>query len=67
MLMARRMVSGPGLVNIFDQEFGGEAEIFAAALVEAGGARVAIDGAVIGESVLLANQFGVAPIEEILF
>jgi hypothetical protein len=59
--------AGPCLVNIFDKEFGGEAEILAAALVEASGARVAIDGAVIGESVLFANQFGVAPIDEILF
>ena len=52
----------PCLVNIFDKEFGGEAEILAAALVEASGARVPIDGAVIGESVLLADQFSIAPI-----
>ena len=62
-----RVWAGSGLVNILDQELGGEEEIFTAALVEARCASVTIDGAVIGEFVSLAEQVGVAPIEEILF
>jgi hypothetical protein len=59
--------AGLGLVNILDQKFGGESEVLAAALVEAGGAGVAIDGAAAGELIFFAEQFGIAPIEEILF
>lgn len=58
---------GLGLIGVLDQELGGEAEVLAAALVEAVGARVTIDGVVVGEFVFLADQVGVAPTEEGLF
>ena len=59
--------AGLGLVGVLDEELGGEAQVFATALVEAGGARVAIDGAEIWLSVILVDQLGIAPGEEILF
>src|SRR5271155_1114956 len=59
--------AGFGLVGVLDQELGGEAQVFAAALVEAGGARVAIDGAEIRELVIFLDQLDIAPGNEILF
>ena len=62
-----RVGAGFDLIGVLDQKLGGEAQIFAAPLVEAGGARVAIDGAVIPEIVIPLNQFDVVPGNEILF
>jgi hypothetical protein len=45
----------------------GDAHIAHAALVEAGGASVAIDGAAIGEAVLGSDLGGDAPVEEVVF
>src|SRR5271155_6239123 len=59
--------AGFGLVGVLDQELGGEAQVFAATLVEAGGARVAIDGAEIRELVIFLDQLDIAPGNEILF
>ena len=58
---------GLGLIGMFDQKFGGKAQIPAAAFVKTLGVRVAIDGVVIREFILLLNQVGVAPTEEVLF
>ena len=58
---------GLGLIGMFDEQFGGEAQVLAAAFVETQGARVAVDGVVIREIVLRLNQVGVAPIDEGLF
>lgn len=58
---------GLGLIGMFDEEFGGEAQVLAAAFVETQGTRVAVDGVVIREIVLRLNQVGVAPIDEGLF
>lgn len=57
---------GLGLIGMFDQKFGGKAQIPAAAFVKTVGVRVAIDGVVIREFILLLNQVGVAPTEEVL-
>ena len=58
---------GFGLIGMFDEEFGGEAEILAAKLVETQGMSVAIHGAVIRDLVIRTNQVGVAPIDEVFF
>jgi hypothetical protein len=58
---------GLGLIGMFDEEFGGVAQVSAAAFVKTLGARVAIDGVVIREFVVLLDQVGVAPTNEVLF
>jgi len=58
---------GDDMVGVLDDELGGEAQIFAALLEQAGGACVTIDGTEIGQTVLLADEFGVAPVEEMFF
>jgi len=58
---------GPGLIGMLDEELGGKAQVPAAALVESLGARVAIDGVVIRELVLISDQVGIAPIDELFF
>lgn len=58
---------GLGLIGMLDEKFGGEAQVLTAALVETQGARVAIDGVVIREIVILLNQVGAAPTDEGLF
>jgi hypothetical protein len=58
---------GPGLIGMLDEEFGGKAQVPAAALVKPLGARVAIDGVVIRELVLISDQVGIAPIDELFF
>jgi len=47
--------AGFGLVGVFDQKFGGEAQIIAVTLVEAGGAGVSVHPAEIREIVILLN------------
>jgi hypothetical protein len=59
--------TGLGLVGVLDEELGGEAQVLAAAFVEAGGTGVGIDGSEIPEVVILLDQFGIAPGDEILF
>jgi hypothetical protein len=49
---------------MLDEELGGEAEILATAFVKSLGARVAIDGVVVREIVIILNQVGVAPTDE---
>jgi len=58
---------GDDRVGVLDNELGGEAEIGAALLQEAGGAGVAIDGAEIVQAVLVADRIGIVPVEEMLF
>src|SRR5208282_3067550 len=58
---------GLGLIGMFDEEFGGEAQILAATFVKPASARVAIDGAVTREFVVLLDEVGVAPVDEVLF
>jgi len=59
--------AGFGLVGAFDEELGGEAQVFAAALEKAGGACVTIDGAVIRELVVPLDEIGIVPAHKILF
>ena len=58
---------GDDAVCMLDDEFGGEAQIGAALLEEAGGAGVAIDGAIIMQVEVVADEIGIAPVEEIGF
>ena len=54
-------------VHLFDQRFGGETEIHAAAGEEPGGVRVAVDGAIAGEFVDIDNFVRLAPVDEVFF
>jgi hypothetical protein len=58
---------GDDLVGVLDDEVGGAAQVFAALLPAAGGACVAIDGAEIVQTVLLADEVNITPVEEMLF
>jgi hypothetical protein len=58
---------GLGLIGMLDEELGGKAQVPAAAFVESLGACVAIDGVVIRELVLISDQVGISPIDELFF
>jgi hypothetical protein len=58
---------GCGLIGMFDEEFGSEAKVLAAKVVETQGVSVAIYGAVIRYLVIRANQVSVTPIDEVFF
>jgi len=54
-------------IGVLDEKLGGEAQVGAAFLEQAGGAGVTIDGPEIVEAILPFDQLGVAPTDEMLF
>jgi hypothetical protein len=65
---AKDRVAGEGyVVDGFDEGVEGRVQTFAALEEQAGGAGVAVDGAVVGELVVLSELPGGAPVDEFLF
>ena len=65
---AKNRVAGEGhVVNGFDEGVEGGVQTFAALEEKAGGAGVAVDGAIVGELVVVSEPRGGAPVDEFLF
>jgi hypothetical protein len=65
---AKDRVAGEGyVVDGFDEGVEGGVQTFAALEEKAGGASVAVDGAIVGELVVLGELPGGAPVDEFLF
>jgi hypothetical protein len=65
---AKDRVAGEGyVVNGFDEGVEGGVQTFAALEEKAGGAGVAVDGAIVAELVVVSEPRGGAPVDEFLF
>ena len=65
---AEDRVAGEGyVINGFDEGVEGGVQTFAALEEKAGGAGVAVDGAVVGELVVVSEPRGGAPVDEFLY
>jgi hypothetical protein len=65
---AEDCVAGEGyVVNGFDEGVEGGVQTFAALEEKAGGAGVAVDGAIVGELVVVSEPRGGAPVDEFFF
>ena len=65
---AKDRVAGKGyVIDGFDEGVEGGMEAFAALQEEAGGAGVAVDGAIVAELVVVSEPRGGAPVDEFLF